>query len=367
MADEPEKTEEELLAEWENMADEDGEGEEAAAATAAAENPAESGDVPIERLLDQNEIDSLLGVDEDDEDGRTGIRALLDQNVVNYEKLPMLEVVYDKYERFLSTSLRHFTADNVDVTITNMTSVRFGDYLNSIPLPAGLVVVNASGLEDYILLVYESGLIYSVVDVLLGGRRSSPARVEGRSFTNIERRIMDNLTEIVLNDLSEAFTPVAPVQFKMERMEVNPRFAVVTEDTNVCILVTVRVSLEGRDGVMHFCLPYATLEPVREQLLQKFMGEKFGQDNIWENHLSQELFHTNLPMLAVMDQLEFPLGEVLNWKVGDTIPLDAREDSPVKLECSGITKVVGHMGRSQGYKAIKVSHTIADLNKSLGG
>ena len=363
MSDEPQKTEEELLAEWESMAEG---GDDAADTPDATAEAAPDGEVPVERLLDQNEIDSLLGVDGDEEDGKTGIRALLDQNVVSYEKLPMLEVVYDNYERFLSTSLRHFTADNVEVTITNMTSVRFGDYLNSVPLPAGLVVVNATGLEDYILLVYESGLIYSVVDVLLGGRKATPARVEGRNFTNIERRIMDNLTDIVLGNLSEAFTPVAPVQFKMERMEVNPRFAMVTQDTNVCILVSVRVSLEGRDGMMHFCLPYATLEPVREQLLQQFMGEKFGQDNIWENHLSQELFYTNMPMHAVMDQLEFPLGEVLQWKVGDTIPLDARPDSPVRLECSGITKIVGHMGKAKDYKAIRVSQTVSDLNKNPG-
>ena len=100
MAEEETKSEAELLAEWESMADEEG-GDEAAA---------EGGEAVVERVLDQNEIDSLLGVDEEGEDAVTGIRALLDQNVVNYEKLPMLEVVYDKYERFLSTSLRHFTA-----------------------------------------------------------------------------------------------------------------------------------------------------------------------------------------------------------------------------------------------------------------
>ena len=256
--------------------------------------------------------------------------------------------------------------DNVDVTITNMTSVRFGDYLNSVPLPAGLVVVNATGLEDYILVVYESQLIYSVVDVLLGGRRAAPARVEGRNFTNIERRIMDNLTEIVLSDLSEAFGPVAPIQFKMERMEVNPRFAVVTQDTNVCILVSVRVSLEGRDGMMHFCLPYATLEPIREQLLQQFMGEKFGQDNIWENHLSQELFHTNMPMTAVLDEMEFSLSDILKWQKGDTIVFDAQVNTPVRLESGGVTKLVGSMGRAKDYKAIQVMQTIADTSKQTG-
>ena len=356
MSEEAQKSEEELLAEWENMAD----AEEDAEAEAAADP------VVPERLLDQNEIDSLLGIDGEDDGDVSGIKALLDQNVVNYEKLPMLEVIYDKFERFLSTSLRQFAADNVDVAITNMTSVRYGDYLNSVPLPAGLVVVNAVGLDDYILMVYESQLIYTVVDVLLGGRRAQPARVEGRSFTTIEKRIMDNLTEIILDDLSEAFGPVAPVQFKYERMEVNPRFAVISQETNAAILVSVRVALDGREGLMHFCLPYATLEPVREQLLQQFMGEKFGQDNIWENHLSQELYHTHMTLSAVMDEMTFSLDEVLKWRVGDTVMLNAREDSPIKIDCAGVVKMVGRMGRSKDFKAVQIVKTITDMDNGEG-
>jgi flagellar motor switch protein FliM len=358
MADEPQKTEEEMLAEWQNMAADEG-GDDAGGEGGAEGEP--------ERVLDQNEIDSLLGSDAEGGGKTTGIKALLDQNVVNYEKLPMLEVVYDKFERFLSTSLRHFTADNVDITITQMTSVRFGDYLNSVPLPAGLVVVKAEGLDDYILLVYESNIIYAVVDVLLGGRRAQPARVEGRNFTTIERRILDNLTDIVLADLGEAFGPVAPIQFKAERMEVNPRFALISQETNVSILVSIRVNLEGREGMMHFCLPYATLEPIREQLLQQFMGEKFGQDNIWENHLSQELYHTHVPIDAVLDELKFNLSEVLEWRIGDTIMLDAQSDSPIKMMCGGVTKLVGGMGRAKDYKAVRITHTVNDVNNQRTG
>lgn len=361
---EQDKTEAEMLAEWESMAggEEEGaaEAEEASVADAPSQ-PASAGGV--EHVLDQNEIDSLLGIDGDDDQELTGIRALLDQNVVNYEKLPMLDVIFDHFERFLSTSLRHFTADNVDVTYAGMTSVRFGDYLNTVPLPAGLIVVNAIGLEDYILMVYESNLIYSVVDVLLGGRRAAPIPSQGRSFTNIEKRIMDNLTDIVLNDLSEAFAPVAPVQFKMERMEVNPRFAAISQETNVSILVSIRIALEGREGMMHFCLPYATLEPVREQLLQQFMGEKFGQDNIWENHLSQELFHTRMPISAVLDPIKLPLQTALNWKLGDTVVFNARPQTPVSINCGGVTKMVGQMGRAQDFKAFKVLSNITDFNE----
>lgn len=345
MADTPEapaKSEEELLKEWQNMAAEGGQ---------------------PQKILDQGEIDALLGIDAGGGgDKNRGVRALLDQSVVNYEKLPMLEVIYDKFERVLSTSLRQYTADNVDVTIMNMTSVRFGDYLNQIPLPAGIVVVNAIGLEDYVLLVYESNLIYAVVDVMLGGRKSRQVSVAGRQFTAIERKILDTLTDIVLKDLGDAFGPVAPISFKAERMEVNPRFTVISQEANVAILVTVKVDLEGREGRMQFCLPYATLEPIREQLLQQFMGEKFGQDNIWENHLSQELYSTTMKMDAVLDQMQFKLSEVLEWRVGDTIILNARSNSPIRMECGGVVKLVGSMGKALDFKAVRISHNVTDLN-----
>ena len=170
--EEPQKSEEELLAEWQNMASDEDVGDvdiDAIAATADGGAP----DGPLgERILDQNEIDSLLGIDGDDETEIAGLRALVDTSVVNYERLPMLDVIFDKFERLLATSMRHFTGDNVDITIDNITTVRFSEFLNSVPLPAGIAVVNAVGLDDYILMIYESRLIYGVVDVLLGGRKA---------------------------------------------------------------------------------------------------------------------------------------------------------------------------------------------------
>jgi flagellar motor switch protein FliM len=347
---EEEKSEEELLAEWQNMAANE------------SEDEAEPSEDTEERILDQDEIDSLLGVDTKEGEGKTGVKALLDTSVVNYERLPMMEVIFDKFERYLSTSLRHFTADNVEINIEDINSVRFGDYLDTVPLPAGMVVIDAGGLDDYILMVYESRLIYAVVDILLGGRKARPARIEGRSFTTIERRIMENLTEVILHDLSLAFEPIAPIQFKMERMEVNPRFTTITRPGNAAILVNIKINLEERDGLLQFCLPYATLEPIREQLLQQFMGEKFGQDNIWENHLAQELYHANVEVNAVLDEVVCSLSDAMKWKVGDTLELNARKDSIIKIKCGDVVKLMGHMGQADGVKAVRIARNVSDVN-----
>ncbi|MGI9569833.1 MAG: flagellar motor switch protein FliM, partial [Desulfobulbia bacterium] len=138
-----------------------------------------------ERVLNQGEIDNLLGFNPDEQGlGETsGIKALINSALVSYERLPMLEIVFDRLVRLLTTSLRNFTSDNVEVSLDHISTIRFGDYLNSIPLPAMISVFKASQWDNYGLLTIGSNLIYSIVDVLLGGRGSPATRIEGRPYT----------------------------------------------------------------------------------------------------------------------------------------------------------------------------------------
>ena len=301
-----------------------------------------------ERILNQEEIDSLLGFSvSDDEDGeRSGIRAIINSALVSYERLPMLEIVFDRLVRLMTTSLRNFTSDNVEVSLDNISSIRFGDYLNSIPLPAILAVFRAKQLDNYGLLTVDSNLIYSIVDVLLGGRRGTSAmRVEGRPYTTIERTLVQRMIEVVLADAKAAFAPLTDVDFDLDRVETNPRFAAIARPANAAILVKLRIDMEDRGGRIELLLPYATLEPIRKMLLQQFMGEKFGRDNIWESHLATELWSTKMDVSAVLDEMSKPLGEVMDLKVGDTLMLDTGPDGTVELRCGPIRLTQGKMGR----------------------
>jgi len=333
-----------LAAEWAAMAEDDG-----------AEG--ELGSTAATRVLNQDEIDSLLGFSEGgDGDGeRSGIEAIIDSGMVSYERLPMLEVVYDRLVRMMSTSLRNFTSDNVEVSLDNITSIRFGDYLNSIPLPAMLAVFKAEEWDNYGLITVDSSLIYSIVDVLLGGRRGTAAmRIEGRPYTTIERNLVERMIEVVLADLSAAFDPLSSVTFRFDRLETNPRFATIARPANAAILARLRIDMEDRGVRLELMLPYATLEPVRELLLQMFMGEKFGRDSIWENHLATELWYTDVPIECVLDQVNANLGTVVNWDVGTFLPLSATRDSPVLLRCGTVPMFAGTMGQRNGMKAVRI-------------
>ena len=340
-----------LAAEWSAMVD-DGDEQSEDSSRPAREST---------RVLDQEEIDSLLGFDEGSgtEDARSGIEKILSSALVSYERLPMLEVVFDRLVRLMSTSLRNFTSDNVEVSLDSIASIRFGDYLNSIPLPAMLSVFKAEEWDNFGLITVDSSLIYSIIDVLLGGRRGTAAmRIEGRPYTTIERNLVERMIHVILGDLSAAFEPLSPVAFRFDRLETNPRFATISRPSNAAIVTRLRIDMEDRGGRVDLLLPYATLEPVRELLLQMFMGEKFGRDSIWETHLAEELWLTEVDLEAVVDTQIMRLSDVFDLKVGSQIMLGATPESLIQLNCGEIPMYMGRMGRRGNQIAVQIEDRV---------
>jgi flagellar motor switch protein FliM len=320
-----------------------------------------------ERVLTQEEIDNLLGFRGGDPmDENSGIRAIIDSAMVSYERLPMLEVVFDRLVRLMTTSLRNFTSDNVEVSLDQITSVRFGDYINSIPLPVVLTVFKAEEWNNFGLASVDSSLIYAMIDVLLGGRRG-PAnqRVESRPYTTIETNLVRRLIEVVLSDAEQAFRPLSPVTFSIDRMESNPRFAAISRPANAAILVRLRIDMEDRGGTVELLLPYATIEPIRSVLMQMFMGEKFGRDPIWEGHIATQISQAKVAVDAVLYESAIPLRQLMSLKVGDTLPLDLRADALVAIRCGKVTLTEGRMGRVGDRVAIRVAKTLRKPTTTL--
>jgi flagellar motor switch protein FliM len=321
-----------------------------------------------DRVLSQDEIDQLVGFSlaELSASGAGGIRAIVDSGVVSYERLPMLEIIFDRMIRLLSTSLRNFFQDNVEVTLDNITSVRFGDYLNSIPLPVQLAVFKAEGWENSGLITVESSLAYSALDLLLGGRRGgTAARLDGRPFTTIETQLIRRMVQVVLSDAELSFQPLSPVRFVIDRMETNPRFATITRPANAAILIDLRLDMEGRGGLLQILLPYAAIEPIRDLLLQSFMGEKLGRDPIWEGPLATEIWQADVAVEAVLHETQLPLKQVLSFEVGDTIMFETKPNELVTLRSGDWVLTQGRIGRLDDRIAVQVARPLRRSRTSL--
>ncbi|PIR37871.1 MAG: flagellar motor switch protein FliM [Alphaproteobacteria bacterium CG11_big_fil_rev_8_21_14_0_20_39_49] len=329
---------------------------------AAMEAMASGGD--DSKALSQDEIDNLLGFSAAPaHEKKTGIEAMLDKALLSYERFPMLEVVFDRFVRMLSTSLRNFTSDNVDVDIHSITSLRFGDYVNSIPMPAILSVFKAIEWENLALVTYNGSIVYSMVDVLFGGRKSNrPIRIEGRPYTSIEQSIVRQVTELILIDMGAAFDPLSPATFQFERIETNPRFATIAHPSDTVVLLQLRVDMEERGGNIEVMFPLVTLEPIKKLLTQTFMGESFGKDSIWELHLGKEIYNTDVVVKAILGKKKTTMEKLMKLKVGDTIILDNKASEDIDLTCEGIRVLKGKIGKVEEDVAIAVSEVI---NKNM--
>lgn len=319
-----------------------------------------------DQLLDQSEIDSLLGnafgdfpVHEE-----TGMERIIRAGFASYERLPMLEIIFDRLVRILSSTLRSFTNDNVEITIESIRSMSFGDYMNTVPSSAMFAVFKAIQWENYGLSIIDSSLSYSMIDILMGGPKGSgPVGIEGRQHTAIERALIEKLITLTLNDLSVAFTPVCNIDFLFERLEVSSRFAAIARASNAVVIGRFHIDMEDRNGNLDLVLPYVTLEPVREQLTQQFMGESFGKDSKWENNLFAEILETDVEISASFEERKILLGELLTMRPGTTIEFPHRKGTPiaVKLQCGQIPVFAGHLGKLNGNIAVKIEKKILPM------
>jgi flagellar motor switch protein FliM len=223
-------------------------------------------------------------------------------------------------------------------------------------------VFKAEEWENNGLVFVDSNLIYLIIDVLLGGKRGQQSvRMDGRPYTTIEINLVRRMLDVVLMDAAEAFAPLSPVTFTMDRIETNPRFASITRPANAAILIELRLDMEGRGGVIEILLPYATIEPIRDLLLQSFMGEKLGRDPTWEGHLATEVFAACVDLEAVLHEMPLPLRQIVNLKKGDTILFDIKADPLVQIRCGDHPVTEGRMGRLGDNIAVQV---LAPLSRS---
>ncbi|MBN9542177.1 MAG: flagellar motor switch protein FliM, partial [Alphaproteobacteria bacterium] len=298
---------EQTVADWEAMVSKDEKKEDAAKEGASEEDmmaqweAMSSGD-EAPKTLNQNEIDALLGVASQKNDHpNRGIRALIESAMKSYQKLPMLEVVFDRYTRLVSTNLRSLTSENVDVDVRNISSLRFSDYINAVAMPALLGIFRVIEWDNFGMVNISGDLVYALLDVLFGGRKVIKAtRFNGKPYTNIEQNVVRQFCDLLLNDLGIAFEPLSPSTFLFERLETNPRFATIARPGDAVILIELDINIEDKGGKLEILLPYATLEPIRELLTQVFLGEKFGKDSTWEHHISKELMNTTITLDAVL-------------------------------------------------------------------
>ncbi|PFG61899.1 flagellar motor switch protein FliM [Thioclava sp. ES.031] len=281
---------------------------------------------------------------------------IIRMSMLNYERLPMLDVIFERFVLSFSSSLKSLTGSVLDVTLGEVEYLPFADAMKSLPKHGLIAVAQADPWDDQFILSQDPVFLFSALELMLGGQPSGRAKDAKHGFTTIERRMGEQVAERILADMAVGFRQICEVSFQVDRMESNPQFANIAQPNSPTVRVPLKVSLEGYDGEVHLILPYATLEPVRPLLTKIFFGDRLGADSSWRTQLKQKIEESSVALTAQLHELVVPMREILDWKVGDTLDLRIDDSHPVLLLCAGSPVLEGEMGKKQnGSMALKVT------------
>lgn len=316
-------------------------------------------------LLSQDEIDALLhGVDTgavetqpEPAPGEARSYDFASQDRIVRGKLPTLEMINERFARTWRIGLFNLLRRSADLSVRGIDLIRFGEYMHSLQVPTNLNLVKMKPLRGTALVMYEPRLVYTTVDNFFGGNGKFHTRIEGREFTPTEMRVIQLLLKQTFADLVEAWAPVMPVEFEYMNSEVNPHFANIISPRDYIVVSRFHVELEGGGGELHVAIPYAMLEPIREQLDAGVQSDRIEKDESWTRAMHSQLQDAEVEVSTAIARRQISLRELSALRVGDILPIDLLPVVQVNVEQLPIFS--GEFGTHNGRNAIKVTQVHA--------
>ncbi|NDV22232.1 flagellar motor switch protein FliM [Desulfovibrio sp. JC022] len=321
----------------------------------------------MSKILQQDEVDALLRglsggeveAEQDIPDDDSGVVSfdLANQDRIIRGRMPVLEIVNDRFARLATNNLANTMRKRVDINPISIDMSKFGDFMRSLPVPTSLSIFKMDPLRGNAILVVDSRLVFALVESFFGGSGSQP-KVEGRDFTPIEQAIVDRVVKIALSNLEDSWRPVHEVHLELVRSEVNPQFAAIVPPSDVVVVITFEVELENAIGSLIVCLPYSTLEPIRSKLHASFQSERLEIDHVWVSRFKERLLETPIDLLVRLGKTKITGRQLLNLEEGDLLLLDTDEEDMLECEVGGVLKYLGSPGRVKANRAFQIAHAI---------
>lgn len=318
-------------------------------------------------LLSQDEIDALLhGVDDVEEEEIVENASQLKDGSADYDfssqdrivrgRMPTLEMVNERFARHMRISLFNMMRRTAEVSINGIQMIKFGEYIHTLFVPTSLNMVRFRPLKGTGLITMEARLVFILVDNFFGGDGRYHARIEGREFTPTERRIIQMLLKLIFEDYKESWSPVMDVSFEYLDSEVNPSMANIVSPTEVVVISSFHIELDGGGGDFHIALPYSMLEPIRELLDAGVQSDKEDTDMRWSKALRDEIMDVSVSLNTKFLDVKLPLSQVMELRAGDIIPIEMPEYITVLIE--DLPTFRAKLGRSRENVALKIQEKI---------
>lgn len=326
-----------------------------------------------DNFLSQEEVDALLkGVSGEHEEVQapedaTGVRPynLATQERIVRGRMPTLEIINERFARLLRLGLFHFLHRSPEIAIGPVKVSKYSDFIRNLVVPTNLNLVHFKPLRGTALIVFDPNLVFLLVDNLFGGDGRFHTRVEGRDFTQTEQRIIQRILSIVFECYAKSWEPVYPIELEFIRSEMNTQFANIATPNEVVVTTTYTIELGPVSGEMHFCAPYAMLEPIRDILTGSLQGETLEIDKRWVRLMTQQIQTAEVEIVADLGIAKSTLGAILNMKVGDVLPLTIPEIVSAKVD--GVPVMDCTYGKFNGQYALRVERLVNSMNEFTQG
>lgn len=317
----------------------------------------------MQDLLSQDEIDALLhGVDDGDVETESdaepgGVKSydLTSQDRIVRGRMPTLEMINERFARYTRISMFNLLRRTADVSVGGIQIQKFGEYVHTLYVPTSLNMVKFRPLRGTALIIFDAKLVFKLVDNFFGGD-GRHAKIEGREFTPTELRVVQMVLEQVFIDLNEAWKAVIPIEFDYINSEVNPSLANIVSPSEVVVVSTFHVELDGGGGEMHITLPYSMIEPIREVLDAGLQSDTDDQDERWVKALREDVMEARVDLECDVAKRKVTLRDIRDLKVGDVIPIEMPESNVITA--NGVPMFRVAMGQSRGHLAFKVNEMI---------
>jgi len=315
-------------------------------------------------ILNQEEIDALLkGVDDGavplaaapEEPGKVRDYDLATQIRIVRGRMPTLEMINDRFARLFRIGLFNMLRRTPEISVAPVKVQKFQEYTQNLHVPTSLNLVKINPLRGTALLVLDATLVHAIVDNFFGGS-GRYSKIEGREFTLTEGRIVQMVLRQAFADLTEAWSICSAISIEFINSEINPHFANIVSPSEIVVDTSFKVELEGCGGELHVTMPYAMIEPIREQLDSGVQSDRMEQDENWNRTLREEIEEAEVELVPVLGHATLTVGRLVDLKAGDVIPCDF--DGEVTLCAEGVPVLRGGYGLSRGQQAVKVSQRI---------
>ena len=314
-------------------------------------------------FLSQDEVDSLLeGVVDEAEgpppEGGRGVRAykLGAQERIVRGRMPTLEIINDRFARLLRIGLFNFMRRSPEIAVVPARVINYAEFVRSLVVPTNLNLVTVKPLRGTSLFILEPALVFLIIDNLFGGDGRFHGHVEGREFTQTEQRIIQRLLQVVFDDYQKAWKNVHPLRFEHVRSEMHPQFANIATPTEIVIVSSFTIEIAGQGGALHICMPYSTLEPIRDLIHRPIQGDYAEPDRRWFNMLQKQLQLADVEIVADVASTMLPVRQLMQLKVGDVIPIDLAPTLEAKVD--NVPVMACSYGEVNGHYALRVERLI---------